>query len=129
MNIEANLNRLLVYFSYGLIYAFFIGLLNQKIESLRTRSEKWNYYIVQLEIERKSVHVLCWFCFLVMQDLMPLFNTATEIGIGYGVCAGFLAILNIIRLWCPSVKQWVSKNWKGFLRNEDTEKWPAIFSL
>lgn len=129
MNIEFDLNRIIVYFVYGLIYCFFIGLLNKKIESLRTRSEKWNYYIVQLDIERKTVHVLCWFCILIIQDVMPLSNSATSMGCYYGFVSFLLAILNIIRLCVPSVKQWVSLNWKGFQRNEDTERWPAVFSL
>ena len=129
MAIEFDLNRVLVYFGYGLIYALFIGALNKRIEELRTRSSWWNHWIVLLEIERKSIHVLSWFCIFVMHDLMPIADDTNTIALYFGFCVVIFSILNIIRLCSPTVKSWVRNNWKGFLRDEEKERWPAIFSL
>ena len=60
---------------------------------------------------------------------MALTDSTTTMACYFTVASGFLAILNLIRLWSPTVKTWVRENWKGFLRDEDNEKWPAIFSL
>jgi hypothetical protein len=120
--------RFIIYFAYGITYGIVVGLLNMNIEKLRTRSEWWNHWIVRLEVERKTVHVLSWFCFWILHDLVPMSFSTNSLAIYLGFASASLAALNLLRLNSQTVKDWVNENWKGFLREEDDD-WPAVIAL
>merc|ERR1712086_369774 len=54
--------------------------------------------------------------------------STNSLAIYLGMGSALLAALNLLRLKNQMVKDWVTDNWKGFLRDENDE-WPACIGL
>lgn len=121
--------RFIVYFAYGITYGLVVGLLNIQLDKLKNRNEWWRKWIILLELERKSVHVLSWAMFYFGHEIAPLSTMSLCMYWGFG--ASILGVLNIIRLNSTAARNWIERNMKGFLREDEKEQqnWPAIFSL
>jgi dolichol kinase len=130
---EPNLNlRFLIGFSWGMVYAVSIGILNMQIEKLRLRNEWWKHWIAELEITRKTPHVFSWLCIWFYHEQFGSDQAPTTLAYFWSVGLIGLGTLNLIRLYSPAAQRWSEVKLKGFLRedeNQQKQRWPAVFSL
>jgi dolichol kinase len=130
---QSNLKlRFLIGFSWGMVYAVTIGLLNSQVEKLRLRNKWWKHWIAELEIQRKMPHV---FSYLPIWFYHENFGSdQSPMTLAYFWLIGLIGLgtLNLIRLYSPAAQRWSEANLKGFLRedeNKQKQRWPAVFSL
>lgn len=125
MEQSKDIRTFIVYFAIGLVFVYLIGLLNKLIDKFKNKSAKHKYWIENLEIERKTLHITVWFTFLIVHDICGHIYTNTKLAIVWTSASIVQSFFNLIRLNSEYVRVWVKNNWKGILRNDD-EKWPAI---